>query len=59
MWCCLEHGSNAALLWLGCRLAAAALIQLLPWEGVPHTMGAALKKEKKKKDSVGEFYLPV
>ena len=38
---------DLALLWLWCRLAAVALIQLLAWEG-PYAVGAALKKQKKK-----------
>ena len=36
------------LLWLWPRLAAVALIRLVVWE-LPYTLGAALKKEKKKK----------
>ena len=47
-----RHGSNLALLWLWCRLAAAAQIIPLAWEP-PYAMGAALKgqeiKDKKKK----------
>ena len=34
-------------LWLGCRSAAAALIQPLSWE-LPYATGAALKKENLK-----------
>ena len=37
-----------ALLWLWCRLAAAALIHPLAWE-IPYAVGAALKRQKKKK----------
>ena len=44
----LRCGSDPALLWLWCRLAAIALIWLLAWEP-PHAMGAALKKKIKKK----------
>ena len=36
------------LLWLWCRLAAAAPIQPLAWE-LPYTAQAALEKKKKKK----------
>ena len=38
------------LLWLWCRPAAAALIQLLAWE-LPYVPDTALKKERKKKRS--------
>ena len=37
-----RRGLDLALLWLWCRLAAAALIRPLAWEP-PHAMGAALK----------------
>ena len=40
-------GSDLMLLWLWCRLAAAALIQPLAWE-LSCAVGAALKKKKKK-----------
>ena len=43
-----RHGSNLALLWLWCRLAAAAPIGPLAWEP-PYAAGAALEKAKKKK----------
>ena len=36
-------GLDPVLLWLWCRLAATALIQLLAWE-LPYAMGAALKR---------------
>ena len=53
-----RHGSDLALLWLWCRLAAVALIRPLAWE-LPYAVGAALKKdrekEKKKKKSI--FFL--
>ena len=41
-------GSDPALLWLWCRLAAGAPIQPLAWEP-PHAAPAALKRQKKKK----------
>ena len=41
-------GSDLALLWLWCRLAATAPIRPLTWE-TPYTMSVALKKKKKKK----------
>ena len=37
------------MLWLWCRLATAALIQLLAWE-LLNAMGVALKKQKKTKN---------
>ena len=37
------------LLWLGSRLAATALIRHLAWEPPYATLGAALKRQKKKK----------
>ena len=43
-----RHGSDLALLWLWCRLAAIALIRPLPWE-FPYAVAAALEKTKKKK----------
>ena len=43
-----RHGSDPTLLWLWCRLAAGAPIGPLTWEP-PYPMGAALKKQKKKK----------
>ena len=41
-------GSDPELLWLWCRLAAVASIQLLAWE-LPYAVGLALKRPKKKK----------
>ena len=41
-------GSDLALLWLWCRLAAVALIRPLAWEP-PYATGVALKRPKKKK----------
>ena len=40
-----------ALLRLWRRLAAAALVQPLAWE-LPHAMGVALKRPKKKKNTL-------
>ena len=45
-----RHGLGPVLLWLGCRLAAAALIRPLAWE-FPYAMDVALKKNKE-----GELY---
>ena len=42
-----RHGLDPELLWLWCRLTAAALIQPLAWE-LPCAAGAALKKQKQK-----------
>ena len=47
-----RRGSDPALLWLWCRLAAAAPIRPLAWEP-PYAMGAALEKAKKKKKKEG------
>ena len=49
MSCGVGHrwGSDSALLWLWCRPAAIAPIQLLAWEP-PYAMGAALEKKRKK-----------
>ena len=41
-----RQGSDLALLWVWCRLAAIALIRLLPWE-LPYATGMALKSRKK------------
>ena len=41
-------GSNLALLWLWCRLAAIALIRPLAWEP-PHVVAEALKRTKRQK----------
>ena len=43
-----RFGSESALLWLRCRLAAAALVQPLAQE-LPYAAGMAVKKKKKKK----------
>ena len=42
-----RHGSDLALLWLWCRLAAVALIQPLPWE-LLYASSVPLKRKKKK-----------
>ena len=47
------HGLDPTLLWLWCRLVAAALIRPLAWE-LPYAAGVALKKEKKKKKKIKE-----
>ena len=43
-----RHGSDLLLLWLWCRLAAAALIRPLAWE-LPYAVGVALKRKGKKR----------
>ena len=43
-----RHGLDPALLWLGCRLAAVALIRPLAW-GPPYAASAALKSKNKTK----------
>ena len=50
MSCGVGHrcGSNLALLWLWCSLAAAAPVRPLARE-LPYAVGAALKKKKKRK----------
>ena len=50
MNCGVGHrpGSDPVLLWLWCRVTAAALFQPLAWD-LPYAVGAALKKPKKKK----------
>ena len=42
-----RRSSNLVVLWLWCRLAAAAPIRSLAWE-LPSAAGAALKSKKKK-----------
>ena len=42
------HGSDLALLWLWCRLAATALIGPLAWEP-SYVVGVALKKTQRQK----------
>ena len=48
MNCGVGHrlGSDPALLWLWCRLVAAAQIRPLTWE-LPYAMGVALKRQNK------------
>ena len=41
-----RFGSDPPLLWLWCRLAAAALIRPLAWELPGYVVGAALKSKK-------------
>ena len=54
IWCCCELWYrlhmllSPALLWLWCRLAAAAPIRPLAWEP-PYVVSVGLKKKKKKK----------
>ena len=40
------------MLWLWCRLAAAAPIQPLAWEP-PHAVGAALKRQEREREGKG------
>ena len=56
MNCGIGHrcGSDLALLWLWCRLAAVAPISPPAWEP-PYVVGVALKRQKTKK----EFFLRV
>ena len=42
------HGSDLALLWLWCRLAATALIVPLAWEP-PYAVGVALENTKRQR----------
>ena len=62
MSCGVGHrcGSDLALLWLWCRLAATAPIRLLAWE-LPYAAGVAIKKKKgkeKEKRNIGESKFP-
>ena len=50
-----RHGLGLALLWLWHRLAATALIGLLAWRP-PCAMGAALKRQKDKKNIVSCYF---
>ena len=49
-----RRGSDATLLWLWCRLVATVLIRSLAWE-LPHAVGVALNRQKKKK-KFSEFW---
>ena len=51
-------GSDLALLWLWCRLAAITIIKPLALE-LPYAMGAALKRQKTKKRKKKETEMPV
>ena len=46
-----RHGLDPALLWLWCRLAAAAPIQPLAWE-LPYATSVALQRQKKKNQKI-------
>ena len=46
-----RRGSDPVLLWLWCWLADVALIRPLAWEP-QHAVGAALKRQKKKKSII-------
>ena len=52
-----RRGSDLALLWLWCRLAAAALIGPLAWEP-PYAAGVALKSPPPKKKNVFAHHTP-
>ena len=49
-----RHCLDPGLLWLWCRLAAAALIQPLAWEP-PCAPGVTLKSTKKKKENFDRY----
>ena len=50
------QGLDQVLLWLWCRLAAAASIWPLAWE-LPYATGTALKRKKKKKEEWNIIYM--
>ena len=50
-----RHGSDPLLLWLWCRLVAAAPVQPLAWE-LPYAVGVALKSKKRKKKKKKKKY---
>jgi hypothetical protein len=56
MSCGVSHrlGSDPALLWLWCRLAATAPIRPLTWEP-PHAKDTALKRHTQKKARLTDF----
>ena len=47
LWLGRRRGSDPAVLWLRCRLAAVALIRPLDWE-LSYTTDVALKSKKRK-----------
>ena len=47
LWCRSQMKLRSPLLWMWCRLTAAALIQPLAWE-LPYALGVALKGKKTK-----------
>ena len=57
MSCGVGHrrGLDPMLLWLWCRLAAAAPIRPLAWEP-PYAVGVALKDKTKQKGKPGNQY---
>ena len=60
MSCGIGHrqGLDLALLWLWCRLVAAALIRPLAWEP-PYAAAVALKKKAKKKKKKSNTLLSI
>ena len=60
MSCGVGHrcGSDPALLWLWCRLAAATPIQYLAWER-PYATGLALKKKDKDHGCKISIHIPL
>ena len=48
-WVGCRRGSDLALLWLWCRLAAAAPMRPLAWE-LPYAAGVALEQAKRPKE---------
>ena len=46
-----RHGTDLALLWQWCRLAATALTQPLSWE-FPNAVGMALKRKKRRQKNL-------
>ena len=51
MSCGVGHRCGSDLMWLWCRPAAVAPIQLLAWEP-PHAASVALKMRERKKKSI-------
>ena len=64
IWCCCKlgvdgrHGSDLVLLWLWCRLAAAALIRPLAWEPPYATCGPKGKKTARQQSPVLSTFHP-